>query len=97
MELDKFFQQAVHLDNFNSEQLDDLLDFKGIDELEEHPWTADALRLLGQFLVGNKQETARDITVNYRNKADEFCRTWVEVIADNDTIRNIAIYFASMI
>lgn len=97
MELDKFFQQAVHLDNFNSEQLDDLLDFKGIDELEEQPWTADALHLLGQFLVGNKQETAREITVNYRNKADEFCRTWVEVIADKDTIRHIAIYFASMI
>lgn len=97
MELEQFIDKSIHLINFNSEQLDELLDFQGIEDIDENKRTSDYLRLLGQFLVGNKQGTAEEIKNDFKNYADELCKTWVNVIADKDTLRAIAVYFSHMI
>lgn len=94
MNVENFFEYAVHLDNFLPEQLDELLDFDEIEELPDAPSRQVAVEALGQFLMGNRQDPTD--TFKSLDELDRrlFLDTWFSVIKEPNQLKLIGQYVA---
>lgn len=53
MEFEQFMEYGNYFGNLSYEQLEEILDFDGIEDLPDNPDTVLALEALGQYLSGN--------------------------------------------
>ncbi len=95
MNVDKFFEYAVHLDNFTQKQLLELLDFDEIEELPDSSNRRMALEALGSFLMGN-----RDYPISLYKRLDDFDRrlyldTWFSVIKHPHDLQRMGRFVAN--
>lgn len=88
MNVENFFEYAVHLDNFDQEQLEELLDFDEIATLADIPSEQVAVEALGQYLVGNRYDPTQTFKSleDLRDKRN-FVDTWFSVIKDPQTLK----------
>lgn len=96
MEINKFIEYGIHFDNFSGEQLTDLLDFDGIEELPDCPERRLAVEALGQYLVGNRTDPAKTflgLTDTIDRK--DFVDTWFSAIKDPHTLQGMGCYVAN--
>lgn len=96
MEIENFVKYGVHIDNFSGEQLTDLLDFDGIEELPDSPERRLAVEALGQYLVGNRTDPAKTflgLTDTIDRK--DFVDTWFSAIKDPHTLQGMGCYVAN--
>ncbi len=87
MNVNDFFEYAVHLENFLPEQLDELLDYEEIEALPDAPIRQVAVEALGQFLMGNRQDPTE--TFESLDELDRrlFLDTWFSVIQDSQNLK----------
>ena len=87
MNVENFFEYAVHLENFESDQLDELLDYEEIEALPDAPIRQVAVEALGQFLMGNRQDPTE--TFESLDELDRrlFLDTWFSVIQDSQNLK----------
>lgn len=95
MNVDKFFECAVHLDNFTREQLIELLDFDEIEDLPDASIRQIAVEALGSFLMGN-----RDYPKSLYKRFDNldrrlFLDTWFSVIKEPETLKRMGRFVAN--
>lgn len=93
MNFESFLEYGGHFDNFSYEQLEEILDFDGIEDLPDNPDTVLALEALGQYLMGNTFDPA--ITFSCLNNdldRRRFVDTWFSVIGDWQVLKAIEIY-----
>ena len=93
MELEQFMEYGNYFGNLSYEQLEEILDFDGIEDLPDNPDTVLALEALGQYLVGNTFDPA--ITFSCLNNdldRRRFVDTWFSVIKDWQVLKTIEIY-----
>ena len=95
MEIEKFLEYGVHFDNFRSEQLADLLDEAGIEDLPDSHDRRLAVEALGQYLVGNRNGAMKIFQMS-RGELDRqhFVDTWFSVIKDPRTLQLMGQYIA---
>ena len=93
MEFEQFMEYGNYFGNLSYEQLEEILDFDGIEDLPDNPDTALALEALGQYLSGNTFDPA--ITFSCLNNdldRRRFVDTWFSVIGDWQVLKAIEIY-----
>lgn len=96
MEIENFMEYSIHFDSFSYGQLEEILDFDGIEELPDSPDRRLAVKALGQYLVGNTYDP--EITFScLDNDLDRrhFVDTWFSVIKDARTLQLMGIYLAN--
>lgn len=88
MDVENFFEYATHLENFDQEQLIELLDFDEIETLADIPSEQVAVEALGQYLVGNRYDPTNTFK-SLENLMDKrnFIDTWFSVIKDPQTLK----------
>lgn len=95
MNVDSFFEYVVHLDNFTPDELHELLDFEGIEDLSDESSSRKiAVEALGSFLMGNS-----DYPTMLYKRLENFRRilfvdTWFSVIKEPETLQKMGRYFA---
>lgn len=93
MEFEQFMEYGNYFGNLSYEQLEEILDFDGIEDLPDNPDTALALEALGQYLSGNTFDPA--ITFSCLNNdldRRRFVDTWFSVIGDWQVLKKIEIF-----
>ena len=93
MEFEQFMEYGNYFGNLYYEQLEEILDFDGIEDLPDNPDTALALEALGQYLSGNTFDPA--ITFSCLNNdldRRRFVDTWFSVIGDWQVLKKIEIF-----
>ena len=93
MEFEQFMEYGNYFGNLSYEQLEEILDFDGIEDLPDNPDTVLALEALGQYLSGNTFDPA--ITFSCLNNdldRRRFVDTWFSVIKDWQVLKTIEIY-----
>lgn len=95
MNVDSFFEYAVHLDNFTPEQLHELLDFDEIEDLPDASIRKIAVEALGSFLMGN-----RDYPTSLYKRFDNldrrlFLDTWFSVIQESENLKRMGRFVAN--
>lgn len=93
MEFEQFMEYGNYFGNLSYEQLEEILDFDGIEDLPDNPDTVLALEALGQYLSGNTFDPA--ITFSCLNNdldRRRFVDTWFSVIGDWQVLKKIEIF-----
>lgn len=95
MNVEQFFECAVHLDNFLPEQLNELLDFNEIEDLPDASIRQIAVEALGSFLMGN-----RDYPKSLYKRFDDldrrlFLDTWFSVVKEAETLKRMGRFVAN--
>ena len=96
MQIENFMEYGVHLCNFSEEQLEEILDFDGIQELPDSPDRRLAVEALGQYLVGNRYEPAKTFS-RLEGELDRrhFVDTWFSAIKDARQLKLMGFYVAN--
>lgn len=96
MNIENFMEYGIHFGNFSYEQLEEILDFDGIEELPDSPDRRLAVEALGQYLVGNWNDPAKTFS-RLDNDRDRrhFIDTWFSAIKDARELKHIGIYIAN--
>ena len=96
MNIENFMEYGIHFGNFSYEQLEEILDIDGIEELPDSPDRRLAVAALGQYLVGNRYDPAKTFS---RLDSDldrrHFVDTWFSVIKDARELKGMGIYLAN--
>ena len=98
MHIENFMEYGIHFGNFSYEQLEEILDFDGIEELPDSPDRRLAVEALGQYLVGNWQDPAKTFSRldNDRDKR-HFVDTWLCAIKDARELKTIGLYITNLL
>lgn len=96
MHIENFMEYGIHFGNFSYEQLEEILDFDGIEELPDSPDRRLAVEALGQYLVGNRYDPAKTFS-RLDNDLDRrhFVDTWFSAIKDARELKGIGVYLAN--
>ena len=95
MNIENFMEYGIHFGNFSYEQLEEILDFDGIEELPDSPDRRLAVAALGQYLVGNLYDPAKTFSrLDSDLDRQHFVDTWFSVIKDPRTLQLMGQYIA---
>lgn len=96
MNIENFLEYGIHFGNLSYEQLEEILDFDGIEGLPDSPDRRLAVEALGQYLVGNWNDPAKTFSRldNDRDKRN-FVDTWFSAIKDARELKGIGVYLAN--
>ena len=96
MNIENFMEYGIHFDNFSYGQLEEILDFDGIEELPDSPDRRLAVAALGQYLVGNRYEPAKTFS-RLEDELDRrhFVDTWFSSIKDARQLKLMGFYIAN--
>lgn len=95
MNVENFFEYGVHFDNFNREQLVEMLDVEGIEELPDGPIWQLAVEALGQYLVGNWSDPAESFKALDGHDKSCFIDVWFGAIKDPQTLKSMGKYLGN--
>ncbi len=84
------FLQDTHFDNFPIAQLQGIIDFNVVSNLDVNQFNTDQKRWLSQYLIGNVSEPMNDIMK--LSKAEQFnvFDTWFDLIRDEGSSKRMA-------
>ena len=96
MNIENFMEYGIHFGNFSYEQLEEILDFDGIEELPDSPDRRLAVEALGQYLVGNLYDPAKTFSrLDSDLDRQHFVDTWFSAIKDARELKSMGIYLAN--
>lgn len=79
-----------HLCNFSEERLNELFDWRAVACVRDNPVERQHILWLSQFLVGHINKTLEEIKELDRKQQWATFDTWITVIKDIVTLRNVA-------
>jgi hypothetical protein len=96
MNIENFMEYGIHFGNFSYEQLEEILDIDGIEELPDSPDRRLAVAALGQYLVGNLYDPAKTFSrLDSDLDRQHFVDTWFSAIKDARELKSMGIYLAN--
>jgi len=95
MKIETLLKFGPHFDCLGDE-FSGIFDFDAIEALPSNKNIGEALRLLSQYLVGNRLGTAKEIEAMRPVDREMTINTWLDLVHDADTLRGMARYFVAL-